>query len=422
MREAIVLGKKQMPRALHIILVSAVIGLGYCNAAVAEKDKISKADSQGESPAQKSTSTDTSRSPKTEKPKESKRNPKNILSFTTESGGAGGGIAVNVSKKFLNPKLPLPSQKSLDAISARISRVRVIAGGEINGKPLDKKVLLDSSDKKVLDELIACLKIEEDPKTFGHDMCYGDPTIEIYEANKRVAVLGFHHSRAIRWDKAWRFDGQLKDGRRFAEWFATNGVPGPKKERETALKEIRQSQADIRKWAQSMPDCLQNNWDDVIGDSMPGMLVFTPAPSADDLNQAAVPAKVNPKLTKLMSVLDNAYKDKASKVLALCQWFASGTGKWTGYPSYEQRPGELLLMIPTQQIIDALRKKDITAPELEGAARYFAWHDFRAEKPADFKLLDAEMKKKFLDITQKSKDRDKNSRGQLAFGDGKTTD
>ena len=342
---------------------------------------------------------------------------KNALQFTTTSGGAGGGFAINTSKKFLNSKLPSPSQKSLDNLVTQMDRVRIIAGGEFNGKPLDKKVLLDSRDAKVLKELIECLKISEDPRTFGQEMNSGDPTLEIYAGGKRLAVLGYHHSLTIRWSKGWKFDGQLLDGRRFSEWFATNGVPGPKLEREVSLKENRQAASDMRKWAQSMPDVLKPSWQEVIGDSLPGMVVFVPEPSVDDENENPAPRAVNPRLEKLLASLDEAYKDKQSRTLALCQWFSSGCGKWTGYPPYEHIPGEILLMIPTEEIVAALKRSDVTEPELDGAARYFAWHTFRSQKPQDIKLLDSDLRQKLLKVSLKSQDSTKLARARLAFSD-----
>ena len=45
------------------------------------------------------------------------------------------------------------------------------------------------------------MRIVEDPSTFGHCMCLGDPAIELYEKRKKVATIGFHHGRSIRWQR-----------------------------------------------------------------------------------------------------------------------------------------------------------------------------------------------------------------------------
>jgi hypothetical protein len=74
-------------------------------------------------------------------------------------------------------------------------------------------------------------------------------------------------------------------------------------------------------------------------------------------------------------------------VLALLGWFGSGAGPWSGHPSYEAAPEQLLLHYPTQLLVEALTATVPTAPQWAGAARYFAGWDFRKMKKGDGQLL-----------------------------------
>ena len=153
------------------------------------------------------------------------------LQFIPDNGSTGRGTPGSMGStallKILLSRLDNPSQASLDLILQKTDRVRVFAGGECKGKPITRIILLDSKDPAILAALRDALCIEEDPDSLGHDMCFGDPTIELLSGNKRLAVLGFHHARAVRFDKAWKFDAALKDGWRLVEWFAANGIKEP---------------------------------------------------------------------------------------------------------------------------------------------------------------------------------------------------
>ena len=350
-------------------------------------------------------------------------NPENLIArklqiqFSPGDGSTIGGtseVQTNNIHQVLS-KLPVPSQSALDTALNKANRVRIFEGGSLKGKPLTNTILLDSKDEKVRRELSKALKIDEDATSFCQQISLGGPTIELLHNNKRIAIITYHHDQVIRWEKQWRCDASLTYGRRLIDWFAENGVEGPKLVFEEGLKDKRRTSADLQKWMMSMPECLRPYWGLVVVPGMSDILIYSPLPDKLTHNSNAVMIKNNPRLAKISSILDTEFTDSQVKILALLQWYASGVGAWTGFPSYEELPAELLLQIPSQQIIEALQQKNVSEPEFDGAARYFASHLFRVSKPHDLDLLDPSLKDKLLKQCLKSDDMDKRNRAESAF-------
>jgi hypothetical protein len=121
---------------------------------------------------------------------------------------------------------PDPSQRSLDAMLGRVTRVRMLDGGVSGDRPLGKDVLLDVADSESIAALRDCLAIVEDKSTFGHCMCLGDYALQFYAGRRRAATIGLHHGRSIRWS-AWKHDALLRDGLRLLAWLADQGAAAP---------------------------------------------------------------------------------------------------------------------------------------------------------------------------------------------------
>jgi tetratricopeptide (TPR) repeat protein len=118
---------------------------------------------------------------------------------------------------------PDPSQRDLDALLSKVTRVCVLEGAMLRGRAMGGRILLDSRDAGAIRELASCLQIVEDPGTFGHCQCLGGPTMELYAGLEHVATIGLQHGRAIRW-KQWYHDGLLQDGARLTHWLHDQGV------------------------------------------------------------------------------------------------------------------------------------------------------------------------------------------------------
>src|SRR5438876_4156726 len=84
---------------------------------------------------------------------------------------------------------PDPAQRDLDTLLPKVTRVCVLAGAMFRGRAMTGKVLLELSDLKGIQELVTCLRIVEDPRSFGHCACLGGPTMELYAGLELVATI-----------------------------------------------------------------------------------------------------------------------------------------------------------------------------------------------------------------------------------------
>src|SRR5262249_28715542 len=118
---------------------------------------------------------------------------------------------------------PDPAQRDLDALLPKVTRVCVLEGAMFRGRAMGGRVLLDTRDARAIQELARCLRIVEDPRTFGHCHCLGGPTMELYAGLEHVATIGLQHGQAIRW-KQWHHDAQLQAGDHLTRWLQEHGV------------------------------------------------------------------------------------------------------------------------------------------------------------------------------------------------------
>jgi hypothetical protein len=122
--------------------------------------------------------------------------------------------------EYMRSRAPQPTQAALDALLARVGRVRVLDDGMANGHPLGDRVLVDCALASDLAELKQSMAILDG--SGGHCMCCGKPTLELFSRQgESLAVLGIHHGRSVRWN-AWKDDAELLDGRRLLDWLANH--------------------------------------------------------------------------------------------------------------------------------------------------------------------------------------------------------
>lgn len=120
-------------------------------------------------------------------------------------------------------------------------------------------------------------------------------------------------------------------------------------------------------------------------------------------------------VTAYRKPLKKQFPDTRARILALLHWFGSGAGPWSGFPAYEMVPESLLLDFSTKELLDVIESTPLTGTQTEGAARLFGGWDFSQKRPGDLKTLPADLKKKLLEHSMKSKDTDKRGRAKRAF-------
>lgn len=78
------------------------------------------------------------------------------------------GLMDATTQEYVQSTASQPTQASLDAMLDRTTRIRVIDGGMEGDKPMGRTVLAEVADPEGLATLRDCLRIIEDPNTFGH--------------------------------------------------------------------------------------------------------------------------------------------------------------------------------------------------------------------------------------------------------------
>ena len=88
---------------------------------------------------------------------------------------------------------------------------------------LGMNVMFEEEDPDSIGKLAGALRIIEDPKSFTHCMCLGEPTLEFFDDDELIATIAIHHGRSIRWP-AWKHDAVLEDPRLLTSWMANRGI------------------------------------------------------------------------------------------------------------------------------------------------------------------------------------------------------
>jgi hypothetical protein len=172
-----------------------------------------------------------------------------------DASGRVTGIMDRATADYLESQAPDPTQQSIDSLLSRITRVLVVGMGYYRQGTPERRTLLDTSDIASIAAFRECFAIVDDPRTFGHCMCCGEPHFYLYAEDELVATIGYHHGMSIRWD-AWKHDAVLKDPDRLLDWTFAHGVDGPQREVEEMRRRGEESQIRREQWLQATPDCL----------------------------------------------------------------------------------------------------------------------------------------------------------------------
>ncbi|HET9932088.1 MAG TPA: hypothetical protein VFQ35_15400 [Polyangiaceae bacterium] len=266
-------------------------------------------------------------------------------------------------------------------------RVRVIRGGMACGEALGGEVLLETRDTESVRELVAALRIT-DGSGGQCQLCLGDPTIELYVGDRRRVILGVHHGTHVRWSE-WHDDARLVSARALLTWLEQRGISYPS--RYGALDGATLESRARQRWLDAVPRCLR---------------AFAENDLLRELSVA--PAR-------FMEALLVAFPDPRDQALALFEWLGNGAGSWSAYPVYESAAERLLLCLPFTALAECLRS-ELSAAQLEGAARFFTGWQFQNERRADATRLPTMAAKRLLEHALRSHDPEKERLARKAFG------
>ncbi|MEM1180953.1 MAG: hypothetical protein AAGM22_21615 [Acidobacteriota bacterium] len=253
-----------------------------------------------------------------------------------------------------------PNNRQLHDALRLATSLAVVDGGSDAGQARGGNVLFETREPGRLEEIRALLKISDHPDGFGHCLCAGDPTL-LFETPAGRIGLSIHHGHAIRWD-AWEWDAPLLDGEGLAEWLARHGAPGLQREMEAATKRVDESAATLERWERSIPDCARELW-------------------ARDRRQILSAGAIH-RVSEYLRPFEIHHPELRAQVRELLRWYGGGVGRWSGYPSYEDLPRQILDLIPATSILHLLREPGaLDDPRVaSGAARYVLGWDFRKKR------------------------------------------
>jgi hypothetical protein len=262
----------------------------------------------------------------------------------------------------------------------------------VKGSPRpDAWTLLESTEKKDLEELMESLVLKT-PTHWFHCMCDGTPAIYVYERGRQRLELTNHHGQSIRCS-LWDSDVHISDPEKWLYWFDHRGIPGPRQEFENLRTQEKQAQRDRDKWLAAMPEPIRPVWSGSLGQF----------------------GSVN--IAPLRASLERDIPDEGQRILVLLEWFGSGAGPWSGFPSYETAAEELLFGFSTASILASVGSAQLSPAQTEGAARFFAGWSFGRRRPEDLKRLPGALKRVLWHRTKDTQDKDKLHRAKRALAE-----
>jgi hypothetical protein len=180
-------------------------------------------------------------------------------------------------------------------------------------------------------------------------MCIGTLVFEM-EGGKDVTL---HHGVSLRW-KDSHGNHMLVRPDAVMDWLSARGMTFVRAEYEEDRRRGIESQKQQAQWLAALPASLK--------------------PFIDEMRQSG--ARSRPAWT---AAVEAEFPDRVQRARAMLELYGSGSGPWSGYPSWEQVPQQLLLEEPLDVLFAAIGD-DPDGRVCEGAARLFASWDFRKRK------------------------------------------
>jgi hypothetical protein len=297
-------------------------------------------------------------------------------------------IAFSHSLFAVEPKRHAVNPAELAALIDRADKVVVDAS-----PGPEPERLYSSSDRKDLSELKTAISIEPPEGTF-HCLCIPFMGIQLLWKKEKLGTILVYPNGITIGFTYWSSDARILDKEKWLHWFDARNMEGPRKAVEEDEELDKQTRANEARWVAAMPASLRPVWSKFIAATFPGQPIDTKS-----LDQELI----------------KEFPDSNRRVRALMSWFGSGAGPWSGFPSYESVPEEMLLEYPTLELLAAIQDQSMTEIEQEGAARLFAGWYFNQRRPEDNQLIPADLKRTLLEHSLKSTDEDKLSRARHAF-------
>ncbi|MEG3789156.1 hypothetical protein V1318_03385 [Lysobacter sp. CCNWLW3] len=227
------------------------------------------------------------------------------------------------------------------------------------------------------------LRIQFEGHAYDFLLCYSCQQVEVFRDGKMIGGAGITGSPEV-----------LNDLMTSLQLPLSHSLEDMEKGQQA---EIARIEAGQKRFLAAMPPSIKPFWD------------------ADANLQSGIPPLP---MADLRAAFTSANPDRDAAIRVLLVWFGSGTGRWSGFPGYEDIAGQLLLDYPTDRIVAVAQAADTSEALLEGAARYFAGWGFSKRHPLDIALVPASLKQRLLEHTLRTgdvDDEDRRDRAKHAF-------
>lgn len=251
--------------------------------------------------------------------------------------------------------------------------------------------LFESKNRRDLDDLQESLLLET-PTEWFHCMCLGSPALYLYERSGEFVELTNHHGLSVRCS-LWSSDVRVRNTEKWVSWFDHRGMTSPRLEVEAMRARQEKARRDSDRWLAAMPKAISRVWSGAQGQF--GQVDVAP----------------------LRAALERDVPNDNERILVLLEWFGSGAGPWSGFPSYEVAAENLLLGYPTKSIVEAIQTSAIGPTQAEGAARLFGGWSFRKQRPGGLKEVPNSLKRVLWNQVKDTKDRDKFERASKSLAE-----
>lgn len=268
-----------------------------------------------------------------------------------------------------------------DAV-ASAELVRVYDGGLSGDRPLEPVPVLTVDAADQVAELRSMVDVAE--VTDGHCMCLGDSALEFLAGGSRLAIVGLHHLRHVRWS-GWDGDARLADGPGLAAWLAQRGYGAPLARADADAQRRAQALVDEADWLAAAPPSVRDLLPDLVATGQTGHVPDGIVAEAEDRLASRTP-------------------DDVQRSRQLLAWFGSGTARCSGYPVYEGIPGRILSRLPISTVLASLRDEPTGGPVWAGALRHLA--SWRSRTPEDLARVPSEIWDALVSLAESRGDRD----------------
>jgi len=253
-----------------------------------------------------------------------------------------------------------PTQASLDALFQSTARLRVVDQQRMSSHP-PSAVLADVGMAEVR-AVRDMLTIQEGGPAF-HCMCMGDLAVELYAPTHPLVALSYHHARSLR-HPHWNSDAPLLHGPALLYWLAQRGATGPLLAHQAMVDRAMRDHQARQIWLAAAPPVLAAN-----------LPRYETDPSGFPAGDAP------PTMDEAERLVRATYPSVEAAVATLLEWYGTGSGPWSGYPSYEDVPSILVRRLGLPVARSVLARPHVTERALLGGARLFSSWEVVTKKP-----------------------------------------